>query len=214
MKTIIEVIIILTIIIIIFYNFLKDKQNAEEFIFSSSNELILNTTNSTTYTNQADISTSTEKIKIYIIGQVKSNGVIELDYGSRIEDAIILAGGTTDIADLSKVNLAYLLEDGQKIYIPSIYDIDTSTQYVSFDNGENIIENSDLTSSNSNKKININKATISDLTSISGIGEATAQKIIDYRTKNGNFKSIEDLKEITGIGEKKFEKIKDYIDIK
>ena len=151
MKTIIEVIIILTIIIIIFYNFLIDKQNAEEFIFSSSNELILNTTNSTTYTNQADISTSTEKIKIYIIGQVKSNGVIELDYGSRIEDAIILAGGTTDIADLSKVNLAYLLEDGQKIYIPSIYDIDTSTQYVSFDNGENIIENSELTSSNSNK---------------------------------------------------------------
>ena len=164
-----------------------------------------------------DTNNSKEKIKIYIIGQVNSNGVIELESGSRIEDAIVLAGGTTDIADLSKVNLAYPLEDGQKIYIPSIYDKNINnndTEYISFENGENIIENSNSGSSNSNKKININKANISELTSISGIGESTAQKIIDYRNQNGSYKSIEDLKKISGIGEKKYEKIKEYIDIK
>ena len=61
---------------------------------------------------------------------------------------------------------------------------------------------------------NINKANISELSSISGIGESTAQKIIDYRNQNGSYKSIEDLKKISGIGEKKYEKIKEYIDIK
>ena len=62
-------------------------------------------------------------------------------------------------------------------------------------------------------KININKATLSEFTSISGIGEGTASKIIEYRNQNGMFKSIEELKNVSGIGEKKFEMIKDYITI-
>ena len=187
------------------------KKGTEDFIYTDNinytnyNDNLINT--NTNLENEIEI----EKIKVYIIGQVNSSGVIELEYGSRIEDAIILAGGPTEIADLSKVNLAYQIEDGQKIYIPSIYD--KNVEYVLDGSGENIIEGNN-NSQNTNKKININKSNVTELTSIPGIGESTAQKIIDYRNENGKFSSIEDLKNISGIGEKKFEKIKEYIDIK
>ncbi len=210
-KIIIEIIIILIIIIIVIYNLINVKKGTEDFIYTDNinytnyNDNLINT--NTNLENEIEI----EKIKVYIIGQVNSSGVIELEYGSRIEDAIILAGGPTEIADLSKVNLAYQIEDGQKIYIPSIYD--KNVEYVLDGSGENIIEGNN-NSQNTNKKININKSNVTELTSIPGIGESTAQKIIDYRNENGKFSSIEDLKNISGIGEKKFEKIKEYIDIK
>ena len=209
-KIIIEIIIIIGICIIIIYNFIVTKKDTEEFIysdFSNSQEYNINLQNTIENSNM-----TIEKIKVYIIGQVKTNGVIELEYGSRIEDAIIIAGGPTEIADLSKVNLAYQLEDGQKIYIPSIYDNDV--QYISAESGENIIEDDTNIENNKSKKININKSNLNELTSIPGVGESTAQKIIDYRNENGKFSSIEDLKKVSGIGDKKFEKIKEYVDIK
>lgn len=209
-KMIIEILIIIGISIIIIYNFIVAKKDTEEFIYSdSSNNQEYNTNLQNTNEN---LDLTAEKIKVYIIGQIKTNGVIELEYGSRIEDAIIIAGGPTEIADLSKVNLAYQLEDGQKIYIPSIYDDDV--QYISAGSGENIIEDNNNLENNKSKKVNINKSNLTELTSIPGIGESTAQKIIDYRNENGKFSSIEDLKKVSGIGDKKFEKIKEYIDIK
>ena len=209
-KMIIEILIIIGISIIMIYNFIVAKKDTEEFIYSdSSNNQEYNTNLQNTNEN---LDLTAEKIKVYIIGQIKTNGVIELEYGSRIEDAIIIAGGPTEIADLSKVNLAYQLEDGQKIYIPSIYDDDV--QYISAGSGENIIEDNNNLENNKSKKVNINKSNLTELTSIPGIGESTAQKIIDYRNENGKFSSIEDLKKVSGIGDKKFEKIKEYIDIK
>ena len=67
---------------------------------------------------------------------------------------------------------------------------------------------------NNTEKININTASKSELTSLSGIGESTAQKIIDYRSENGNYKSIEDIKKVSGIGDNKYNQIKDYIKVK
>ena len=145
------------------------------------------------------------KIKVHIDGCVQLPGIIELDEGSRIADAIEKVGGLTSNASIKNVNLAYVLQDGEKIYIPSIEEEQTSSeeiQVISSSNG-----------SNSNGKININKATLSELQSISGIGESTAKKILDYRSANGMFKSIEELKNINGIGEKKFELIKNEITI-
>lgn len=123
--------------------------------------------------NKVEISSETnkidEKIKVHIIGEVNNPGLIELNAGSRIYDAIELAGGLTNEADTSKTNLAYILSDGEKIYIPNFNDEDINTNL------------SDL---NSNKKININTANISELQEISGVGEATANSIIEYRNKN------------------------------
>ena len=110
-----------------------------------------------------------EKIKVHITGEVKNPGLIELNVGDRIYDAIELAGGLTNEADTSKTNLAYILSDGEKIYIPNINDEEIITS-----NEEN----------SKNNKININTANASELETIPGIGEATANSIIEYRSKN------------------------------
>lgn len=199
---ILKVIIILIILIIIIYKFFISQKESDEF---NSLESIVNI--SSENTTEAKI---VRKIKIYITGQVNSPGVLELDENSRIEDAINLACGLTPDANLQNVNLAYILEDGQKIYIPSIYDNDI-TEYISTENGFNIIENTKESSSNS--KININKAGLDELKNLPGVGDSLAGRILSYRNENGNFKSIYDLKNVSGIGDKKFESLKEYVTI-
>ena len=150
------------------------------------------------------------KIKVHIIGEIHSPGLYELDEGSRINDLILLAGGHSENADLNKVNLAYELSDGEQVYIPSIFD--ENTTYIYNEAGENVQQNNNSTSKF--QKININKATSDDLQQISGIGPSLAEKIIDYRNSIGKFSSIEELKNVSGIGDKKFESIKEYITLK
>lgn len=140
---------------------------------------------------------------------MKNPGVIEINEGERIEDAIQKAGGITEKANLSKVNLAYKLEDGQKVCIPNS---DKDIEIVSTENGENVIEKP--LQNGVSRKININNADESKLCEIPGVGEAMARKIIQYREDNGKFNSIEDLKNVNGIGDKKLEGMKDFITIK
>lgn len=170
----------------------------EENIFTSSN-FIENIDNSS---NIKEINNNT--IVVYICGAVKENKVITLNENSRICDAIEAVGGLTDKADLTNINLAYILEDGEKIYIPNKgEEIETTS------NSFNNINNNSKTN-----KININKATQTELETIPGIGPSTALKIINYRKENGKFLKIEDIKNISGIGENKFENIKNYICVK
>ena len=137
------------------------------------------------------------KIKVYIAGEVNTPGVFELDEDSRVEDAIASAGGLTNLANIKNINLALIIEDGEKIYIPNINDND-------------IIDYSAQESPKSSK-VNINKADVSELQNLPGVGVSLAEKIFNYRKENGNFKKIEDLKNVNGIGEKKFEALKEYI---
>ena len=146
-----------------------------------------------------------ETIKVYVTGEVKNQGVIELEKGSRIVDAIEKAGGQTEEANLKNVNLAYELEDGQKIYIPNKSEENTNEIT---DDGITGID------SKENDTININKADEKELQELNGIGESLASSIIKYREENGKFKNIEDIKNISGIGDAKFEKMKDYISVK
>lgn len=202
LKAIIIIIIISITIIcsVIFY-----KKETEEFIYYNYVEdkvekTIVNQTN-----NEAEATAS--KIKVYVTGEVNIPGVKELEEGARIEDAINCSGGITSQADISKVNLAYPLEDGQKLYIPNINDKNTE-EYISIGNENGVIENA---SDGSVNNININKATVSELMKIPGVGEALAKRIIDYRKENGKFIKIEDLKNVSGIGDKKFDSLKEYI---
>ena len=159
-----------------------------------------------------EIGKEEEQIVIHIIGEVKKEGIIYLKKGSRVADAIKEAGGETREADLSKINLAYVLEDGEKIYVPN--ENDKITEYITQGNGNNVISEGSKTSNNlkgENSKVNINTATLNELDSLPGIGPSTAQKIIDYREKNGNFEKIEDLQNVKGIGDAKYEGIKDRI---
>ena len=153
------------------------------------------------------------KIKVHITGAIKEEGVVELEEGDRIQDAIEKAGGLTDDANLLDVNLAYQLKDGQKIYIPRILDVE-NIETIETSNGEGIIvEDVEEVYKSNNEMININTATKSELEKLSGVGTETAQKIIEYRQNNGEFKKIEDIKNVSGIGEAKFENIKNNITV-
>ncbi len=152
------------------------------------------------------------EIVIHITGAVEKEGIVKLEEGSRIDDAIKQAGGLTEEADIKSINLAYMLKDGQKIYIPKISDeVEEITEIeqppINFilDNGADEIIS---------EKVNINTATIDELKKLSGIGEGTGIKIIQYRQENGTFKTIEDIKNVSGIGEAKYNNIKDYICVK
>lgn len=133
-------------------------------------------------------------IYIDIDGAVINPGVYKLVEGSRVIDAINLAGGLRDNAITQNLNKARVLLDGEKIYI--------------YQDGEmEIIESDD-----NGGLININTATVDSLMSLPGIGEVYAKRIIEYRN-NKKFSSIEEIKNIEGIGDKTFEKLKELITI-
>lgn len=155
------------------------------------------------------------KIIVHVSGAVNKEGIVELEEDSRISDAIEKAGGLKQDANMKEINLAYKLEDGMKIYIPNINEIE-NTETDNQENMQKYIREAEEISENTgnNKKeskVNINKATKEELDTLPGIGPSTANKIISYREENGDFKNIEEIKEVSGIGESKFEKIKDLI---
>ena len=181
--------LIIIMILVIGYYVIQSNQTAEFDI------------NSAIQTSQQEVIQKNTNIIVHITGCVENEGIVELEEGSRIADAIEASGGLTLDANLENVNLAYQLQDGQKIKIPSnIEDEEDTVQ-------EEII----ISDEQNEEEININIATQTELETIPGIGPSTALKIIEYRTKNGKFKTIEDIKNVSGIGEAKFETIKDYI---
>ncbi len=152
-------------------------------------------------------------IMVDISGEIITPGVVKLPEGSRIIDAITAAGGKTEDADLSKVNLAYILDDGVQLYIPR-YNEKLEKEIVQTEPGVGIIQEGINTTSKKDSKVNINTANKEKLATLPGIGEGTAEKIIEYRSKTGKFKAIDEIKKIPGIGESKFKSLKDKITIK
>ena len=148
--------------------------------------------------------TKEEKIAIHITGEVRKKGILYLEKGARIVDAIEAAGGTTKNASLDQVNLAYVLEDGQKIYIPNKNEKIDQGAYIITDSGQNVLVEEGKNTSNSengkgeNNKVNINTANQTELETLPGIGPSLAQRIIDYRQANGKFQKIEDIQNVKG----------------
>ena len=189
--------------------FIYNKNQVKEDI-NIENEILVNNV----ITNENN--TNDDIVIIHITGSVKNPGIVKLKEGSRIEDAIEAAGGLTEIADITKVNLAYVVEDGTKIKIPSASEEDIGDEdIIDSKSGDNIIiEENAVPSNNSTQTININKATEKEFETLPGIGPSLASKIIEYRNQNGKFESIEDIKNVNGIGDNKYEKIKDLITVK
>jgi len=203
-KIIFYIILSIMLIFIIYYIYSNLYISSSNFYDNNTlvnNDLLINTNNEKV-SNSSEIENNL--IIVYVCGAVKKNKVVTLKENSRVCDAIDAVGGVTSDADLTNINLAYMLEDGEKIYIPKKGE---ETQIDS-------IISSNSSSSIKNKKININKATQTELETIPGVGPSTASKIIDYREKNGKFTKIEDIKNVSGIGDAKYENIKEYITIK
>ncbi len=147
---------------------------------------------------------------VHVAGEVISPGLYELASGSRVDDAIKAAGGFNDAADRHVLNLASGLHDEQQIIVPSINNDQGDIESTSNDS-EPTSKNVETANTQGSGRININTASLKELMSLSGIGEATAKKIIDDREKNGRFQSPSDLQRVQGIGAKRYESIKDYI---
>lgn len=158
---------------------------------------------------EATVSTEETAAMIYVDvgGEVKDPSVVELPDGSRVTDAITAAGGLTEQADLTDINRAAFVSDGEKIYIPSqVSELEDDGLSAGEGGGGGTAKSSD-------GRININTADSTQLQELTGVGPATAEKIIDYRKQNGRFQSIEDIKNVSGIGDKTYEKLKDHIKV-
>lgn len=146
--------------------------------------------------------TSTENLFfVYVVGAVYKPGVIEVEEGTRLYQVIQKAGGALETADLSKINLASIVKDEQKIIVPYIENKEDKVN----DNSANVQAGVRL--------VNINTASEAELQTLNGIGASTAKKIVDYRNQNGDFNTVEEIMNVSGIGQSKFDSIKNDITV-
>ena len=216
--------ILITLIIILlligYYIYYQNSNIYKEFETSSNKEELLPYENEQEkneeqeeITNQEEKIEDVEIILVHITGQVKNAGVVELQKGARVIDAVNKAGGFTEQADTEEVNLAYEVSDGIQIYIPEKSEVsdDNEREYITTSSGNNVFMEGKIMKESNNTLININEATQTELETLPGIGPSIALKIISYREQEGKFLTIEDIKKVSGIGDNKFENIKGLI---
>lgn len=133
-------------------------------------------------------------VVVHVAGEVTDPGVYHLAEGSRVVDAIELAGGSTAGADLSDLNLAAPVADGQQVYVPGPGETPTAG-----------------VGSNADGLISLNNATADQLEGLPGVGPVLAERIVSHRESNGPFATVEDLLEVPGIGEAKLESMRDAV---
>lgn len=148
------------------------------------------------------------EVVVHVSGAVAGPGVYRLAPDARVCDAVELAGGATAEAELSAVNLAARLVDGQQVFIPEKGA--AAAGGGSSAGGGTAPGDS---GSGGSGPVNLNTATLEQLDALSGVGPATAQKIIDFRETNGGFTSVEQLMDVPGIGDAKFAALKDLVTI-
>lgn len=235
-RNVTKIILLLLIIITIVLLFLKYylSTNQEEIKPVEENLEVLKNT-------KEEKIEKTTKVYIDIKGAINKPGVYELDSNKKVIDVVNLAGGLTNQADTTYINLAKKVTDEMVVIIYTKEEIKKAKEKeklsIANDNicicpkieNDACLKNETSTSKNSSSKnnntskdtitstpnslININTATKEELQNLSGVGESKAQAIIDYRIKNGNFTKVEDILNVTGIGESIYEKIKDNITV-
>jgi len=146
---------------------------------------------SSEYLDQTPIATI---VLVHVVGAVNQPGVIELPENSRVIDALTRAGGATDEADLSGINLARIVYDGEQIVVPRPGETATGA-----------------TEGGGGGPISLSRADQATLETLPRIGPATAERIISWREKNGPFESVEDLLAVSGIGPATLEGIRDRV---
>ena len=139
---------------------------------------------------------------VHVCGQVKNPGVYELPNGSRKNDAVVAAGGFTAQANVSYINLAQTLTDGEQIYVPC-----------EGEETEKPDDHSGTEGTTTGTKVNLNTADEERLCTLPGIGATRARQIIAYRESNGRFQNVRDIMNVSGIKESVFEKISELVTV-
>lgn len=207
-KKIIVFILILLICPIVLI--IKDKLESKEDIYVlTEKEKSLDESMEEQEIKKEENNITNKEITVYVSGAVNKPGIVTLNEGDRLATAVEKVGGTTQKADLNGINMAIKLKDEMHYIIPRIGEVvkDSESEVISYGNFNQA-------ESSKTSQININTATIEELDKLPGVGEATANKIVNHRSESGEFKSIEEIKNVNGIGDKKFEEMKNLICVK
>jgi competence protein ComEA len=144
-------------------------------------------------------------VVVHVIGQVKSPGVVRLDAGSRVEDAVRAAGGAAASAQLAGVNLARVVVDGEQIVVPAPGEPQAPAAGAPAAGAAS--GPGGASGRVPGQRIDLNSATVATLDTLPGVGPVTAQKIVDWRAAHGRFSSVDELAEVPGIGPKLLEQL-------
>ena len=194
------------LILALFFFFSKPNQDKSLDLTSISSEKEVVSRASSKESEVKESSDSSEVgVIVDVKGAVKRAGVYQLPRDSRVKDAIDSAGGLQEEADAKSINLAQKLKDEDVIYVARQGEegVDVTQKTAASEAG----------AGGKSGKVNINKASLEELQTVSGIGAKRAQDIIDYRESHGSFQSVDDLKNVSGIGGKTLEKLKDYVSV-
>jgi competence protein ComEA len=151
---------------------------------------------------QDDSGSTGGRVLVHVAGMVRRPGIYTLRAGARVADAVERAGGARRKADLSAVNLASKVEDGRQVLVPRRVAGGVAAAPVAGGAGGAPAQ-----------PIDLNTATLEQLDTLDGVGPATAQKIIDYRTEHGGFGSVDELDQVSGIGEKRLAALRDHVHV-
>jgi len=150
--------------------------------------------------SNSEPSSTTAPLVIDVQGEVVNPGLYEVPLGSRVGDAIKAAGGVRKGVSTSSVNLARFLEDGEQLFVAGV------DQNFSPTGGA-------IPSSTGGGKLNLNRASESELDGLPGVGPVLAKRIIAYRNENGNFSSVDELRKVSGIGPAKFGELQSFVTV-
>ena len=190
--------VVLVLLGLLFLLKIRNRAEPDSFEVSEPGESVLSgweQEDAGTEKSLSDPETESSRIIVYVSGAVCFPGVYELSEGSRVNDALLAAGGLLEKAEEGLVNLAEPLSDGEMIYFP--------------EKGEDAEPRAQL----SDGKTDLNLADKEELMRLPGIGEAKAEAILQYRKEHGSFQAVEELMLVSGIGEGLFEKIRNRIKV-
>lgn len=143
------------------------------------------------------------EIVVSVVGRVSRPGLVRIEDGSRVADALEAVGGALPGTDITRINLARKLVDGEQLYVavpvPPGVEVPDDPSGRDAEPGER------------GSKVDLNAATEEDLDELPGVGEVTAERIVRWRTDNGPFESVEQLREVDGIGETRFSRLRDMV---
>ena len=145
---------------------------------------------------------SSSGLFVHVAGAVRRPGLVRVGVGSRAADAVARAGGPTGRADLTAVNLAAQLEDGQQVIVPARGAAGTVAGGAELEPG-----------APGAPKLSLATASAEQLDELDGIGPTLSERIVEYRTQNGGFRSLEELQEVEGIGEKRFDSLREALQL-